>query len=151
MVGACDICGKDAMTNVSIRLETEKYYDGPPRAKLPRMTFCHDCADEVSSYLEERAGTHKEDEDGGSPFTDSDAEEIIERLEQNSDLVLEIPPSGYGYRYVEGEFKLAVIPLPAPPETQTFERERLKERITSASRVILKRLDEDAWRRYAEN
>jgi hypothetical protein len=148
MVGECDICGTDAISNVSIQLETNQYHDGPPRAKLPRMTFCHDCADEVSKYLNERAGKLEEEEQEESPFSESDAAEYLSMLKHNENLVLEIPPLGYGYRYQDGEFKLAHTPLPSPPATRPIEPSELKERITTSSRVILKRLDEEAWERY---
>jgi hypothetical protein len=149
----CDICGTAEASNVSIQSEIATYLDGPRRARIPEMTFCRDCADEISIYLNERAGQLEENDEEKYPFSESDAEGLLDKLEEKRNLVLELSDGGhgYGYRYEDGELKYAHTPVPSPSEVTSLDREELKDRITSAPRVTLKRLDKEAWRRYEES
>jgi hypothetical protein len=137
----CDICGEGGISNISIRVVTNDYHDGPAPAQLPRMSFCRDCADDVSKYLKERAGKLKKNEEGKSPFSEPDAEELLNKLEENEQLVLET--CSHGYRHEDGNLKLAITPTPSPPD-------ELIDRISSAPRITLKRLDEEAWKEYKD-
>lgn len=146
----CSICGRSAMSNARVSSRrTVEYLDGPPVASIPSVVVCHDCADEVTDYLNERTGNTESPSNRHSLFEEEDAETLADRLVENDQLVLD-PGYGYGIRHVDGEWKQAIMPLPAPPTIETMDREEVEETIQSAARVTLKRLDQAAWDRHQE-
>ena len=146
---ACDFCGIEEMSNTEIRAEaTTEYLDGPPHAWVPTIVLCRDCAQEVSDYLEGRAGKS----DVISPFTEEDAQALLDRLVENEDLVLELGrTSGYGIHAVGDEFEYAFVQEPIPETIKTLTRREVRDLILNARRLTIKRFDPSTWEWFERN
>lgn len=173
---ACAFCGTSEYRNARLSSEpTEQYVDGAPRASVPEIVLCYDCAEDVSGYLAARTADTDTDGSGRSPFdrlarylggrdgTDAsetrespfgaaDARVLMERLQANDDLVLDLGGGhGYGIRFVDGEWHHAVRPDPAPPTVRTRTRAEVRQAIEDAQRLLLKRFDPAAWERFEDS
>jgi len=144
---ACSFCGKKKTSNCRLRSKrTVQYEDGPSTASVQSVVLCHGCADDVSDYFEARADQPDSDTDE-SPFSEADAEAILSRVEQNQELVLDFG-IGYGVRSIDGQWKLAHMPLPGPPQVTEMERAEVIAEILDAPRVTVKRLDLKIWSKF---
>jgi len=146
----CDFCGVEEMSNGILHSDrTVEYCDGPPSASVPTTILCYDCAQDVSDYLETRANKTNQSPDGLAPFEEADAQALLDRLAENNELVIELGrSSGYGIRVIDGEWKRAICPNPAPPMVEELTRKEVLDRILSAKRLTLKQLDPSAWERF---
>lgn len=144
----CEFCGEERISNSRIIAQrTVDYLDGPNPARIPETVLCQDCAAEVTDYFNERIQESDNSPEVRSAFTEEDVDVILERLKENSRLVLG-PTSGYGLRYKDGEWKFARHALPDPPAVITFNREQAEELILESPKISLSRLDKAAWNRF---
>ncbi|WP_143421201.1 hypothetical protein [Halorubrum ezzemoulense] len=144
----CSFCGTVSYTNAILSSEpTVEYYDGGPQASVQTVVLCHDCANDVSDYFQERSGKPDEKEAGLSPFGEDDADALLSRLLENEHLVIDTGV-GYGIRAVDGDWKYAIMRLPGPPDVEALERREVKDMILDAKRLTLKHLDPSAWEEF---
>jgi hypothetical protein len=116
---------------------------------------CKDCAERISDYLEQK---DKNLEDSGPrTLPEKYVDDILDRIEKegSDDLTIQIPNYGKGYRYHEGRWLIAFLPLPPmgdnPYRLEEHDRSEVKEKLMSAGKMNIKRTDEEAWEDYLKD
>ena len=142
----CDFCGKSSGTNIRLTYEeivevTEAIYPS-----IPQTVLCKNCAEDVSNYLQRKDALAKSEDD--SPFTESDANDILRMVKQHDDLILQIPNHGDGYRYIEGDWIIAMTPFLGPAQTEVHDQNEVRDMILSSPQVSIRQADEEAWEFY---
>lgn len=152
---ACSYCGAEMMTNIKLSYEALHEATDTVYPSIPRKVVCKDCAERISDYLEQK---DKNLEDiGPRTLPEKYVDDILDRIERegSDDLTIQIPNYGKGYRYHEGRWLIAFLPLPPmgdnPYRLEEHDRSEVKEKLMSSGEMTIKRTDEEAWEDYLED
>lgn len=130
----------------------ERYCDGPRGANIPRQRLCRDCADDLTEYLQTRARADNESSTQTSnlSLTEDQIDEILQ-LVKTADRLLLTAGEHFGIRYIDGEWREAYAPRPAPPQQRTLFEDDVIKRITEARELSFRLVSEETWNRFDQS
>lgn len=142
----CSFCGTKSVSNAELNSEpTVTYSDGETRASVSTVILCRECANDIDEYFDARQQGKSSEDRGDAQMTEDTARKILSAVSESSVNLLTAVNLGYGVRYIEGEWKHAFQPAPAPATVETIAEDELINRILSTRRVTIKRLSGSGW------